>query len=343
MTKEKIQQILIHFFPRSTLRTVEAIDIGLINNTYKITVSNQGIKSIFILQRINTTIFPQPEWLMNNIVSVGQHLRSKAYAKTILLPVKTVDKKYIVELKGCYWRLYPFVENTHTFNTVENSEMAYSAAFAFGEYTRSLADLDGEKLHATIPDFHNTSLHYQQFYATLKTASNRRLTAAQRTIKSIVKYRYLVSLSQNLSLPVRVVHNDTKINNLLFDKKTQQPVCVIDLDTVMAGSVLYDYGDMVRTFVPNLDENSADWQNLQLRLPILRALHAGYLAGWDGELTTLETKLLHFGAQLTVFEQAIRFLTDYLRGDVYYPVKYDTQNLVRAKNQLRLLELLNEL
>ena len=166
---------------------------------------------------------------------------------------------------------------------------------------------------------------------------------AQSAIAQLKKYQYLLDKIAQIRLPKRVVHNDTKINNVLFDRTTDLPVCVIDLDTLMSGTILYDFGDMVRTFTPTQDENSADFDQLLVQKEILQAVTEGYTDGWRGELSSMEIELLPYGARLTIFEQALRFLTDYLAGNPYYKVHYDTQNLVRAKNQIRLLDELTKI
>jgi len=243
-----------------------------------------------------------------------------------------------VEVSGDSWRLYPFIQNTITYNQVETVEQAYAAAFTFGEYTNYLHDFEAASLQVTIPDFHNTNLRYQQLLSATKNGVGERHKKAQATINKLLNYQYLLKTIKATKLPLRVTHNDTKINNILFDKTSGTAVCVIDLDTLMPDTLLYDYGDMVRTFTPILDENSADFTQIYVRKEMLNALTAGYLAGLDGKLTALEERLLRYGGQLTIFEQALRFLTDYLQGDIYYKVSNEEQNLIRTKNQLCLLE-----
>jgi len=335
---EKLQPIIRQFQVEGQLFKVAPIEIGHINETFKLTLKNRQLESDFVLQKINTRIFKSPPAVMGNITKVGQFLKKNNYPKGILMPLKSVDNQYFVNNDSTYWRLFPFIKNTQTFNEVDTPEKAYLAAFAFGEYGRYLNDFDAKVLEETIPDFHNTNLRYQQFFEWTKKAEENRKEKAQKAINQLFEYHYLVSVVKDVKLPLRVAHNDTKINNILFDKTTQQPVCVIDLDTLMPGSILYDYGDMVRTFTPSLDENSDDYEQIYVRKKILKALTDGYIAGWQEELNYLETKLLNFGAQLTIFEQALRFLTDYLAGNPYYKVAYEEQNLVRAKNQICLLD-----
>lgn len=335
---EKLQPIIQQFQVKGELIKVAPIEIGHINETYKLTLKDRQIESDFVLQKINTQIFKSPQAVMQNITKIGQFLQKNEYPREILLPVQGIDNQYFVEKNSGCWRLFPFIKNTQTFNEVDSPEKAYLTAFAFGEYGRYLNDFDATELNETIPNFHNTNLRYQQFFERTNKVEGIRKKKAQKAIDQLMEYRYLVSVLKDIKLPLRVAHNDTKINNILFDRTSLQPVCVIDLDTLMPGTILYDFGDMVRTFTPSLEENSADFDQIFVRKKILKALTDGYIAGWQGELNYLETKLLHYGAKLTIFEQALRFLTDYLAGDPYYKIAYEEQNLVRAINQICLLD-----
>ncbi len=336
--KEKLQPIINQFNLHYTAITqVIPIEIGHINHTYKVSTINGLKQQAFILQKINTQIFKHPVGVMENIINVAKFLLYKKYPKKILVPV-AADDKWLVCLDGNYWRMYLFIENTHTFNKVSNENQAYNAAFVFGEYANYLSDFQAKLLHVTIPDFHNTNLRYQQFLKAVEHGKKERKAKAKQPIKTLQQYHYLLKSISKVKLPLRVTHNDTKINNILFSRKTGKAVCVIDLDTLMPGTLLYDYGDMVRTFTPLQDENSADFEQIYVRKEILHALTAGYKDGMKEQLTDLESSLLLTGGQLTIFEQALRFLTDYLLGDVYYKVKHKEQNLVRAKNQICLLK-----
>lgn len=335
-----LHSILQQFQITGNMESIEPIEIGHINQTYKVIYDNKELKGhkSFVLQRINTKIFKQPLEVMSNIVKVGQFLKTRNYPKEILLPIQSVDNQNAVIKEGSCWRLFPFIQNTQTFNEVINEEMAFAAAFTFGEYASCLQDFPAETLFETIPNFHNTSLRFNQFLTAIENAEEIQKQLAQEAIDKLLTYKFLLRNISQLIFPVRVTHNDTKINNVLFDKTTGKAVCVVDLDTLMPGNLLYDYGDMVRTFTPELDENSADFDKIQVRKDILAALTKGYLAGWGDALPELETTSLPYGAQLTIFEQALRFLTDFLNGNVYYKVANEQQNLVRAKNQICLLE-----
>jgi len=335
-----LHSILQQFQIAGIIDHIEPIEIGHINQTYKVIYDNKELNGpqSFVLQKINTQIFKQPLEVMSNMVKVGQFLKNKNYPKEILLPIQSVDNQIVVVEKDDYWRLFPFIPNTQTFNEVINEEIAFTAAFTFGEYANYLQDFPVEELFDTIPNFHNTALRFDQFVEAVEDAFFGKLIVAENVINQLLTYKYLLKNISQLTFPIRVTHNDTKINNVLFDKTTGKAVCVIDLDTLMPGNLLYDFGDMVRTFTPALDENSNQFDEIFVRKNILDALTEGYLAGWNGALTKLEATSLMYGAQLMIFEQALRFLADYLLGDVYYKVANEEQNLIRAKNQLCLLK-----
>lgn len=336
---EKLTPIIEKFQIKGVVKKALPIEVGHINHTYKILTQYQQETFAYVLQKINTQIFKEPVGLMENIEKVGIHLQQNNYPKDILFPIQSLDKQsFFKDNQNKYWRIFPFIENTETINEVETEEQAYAASFVFGEYTSSLANFNAQELNETIPDFHNTSLRYRQFFNSQKKASENRKKAASKSISDLFQYRYLLDPLKSMKLPIRVVHNDTKINNILFDTETGNAVCVIDLDTLMPGSLLYDYGDMVRTFTPPVDENNKDLDWVYVRKNILTALTKGYQDGLKDNLTSLEKSLLLYGAKLTIFEQALRFLTDYLNGNIYYKVEYEEQNLVRTKNQICLLE-----
>jgi len=341
---EKLQPIINQFnLHGSKITEVIPIEIGHINQTYKITLQEGQNIAVFVLQKINTEIFKKPLAIMDNIANIGHFLTKKSYPRKVLLPVENSQGQYTVKVAENYWRLYPFIENTITYNQVDTTEQAYAAAFAFGEYTNYLDDFEAASLHTTIPNFHNTNLRYEQFLKATKSGVGERKRKAQAAINELLTYQYLLKRIRATKLPLRVTHNDTKINNILFDKISGAAVCVIDLDTLMPDTLLYDYGDMVRTFTPVFDENSDNFAQIYVRKEMLNALTEGYLAGLDGQLTSLEKELLMYGGKLTIFEQALRFLTDYLQGDIYYKVTTEDQNLIRTKNQLCLLESLVEI
>ncbi|MFK7981869.1 MAG: phosphotransferase enzyme family protein [Saprospiraceae bacterium] len=339
----KLPSILNKFQITGEFLDAAPIEIGHINATYQVTLQDGPNKSLYVLQKINTQIFKNPLEVMHNIANIGHFLTKKSYPRKVLLPIESFENKYVLKIANDYWRLYPFIQNTITYNQVDTTEQAYAAAFAFGEYANYLHDFEVTSLHTTIPNFHNTNLRYQQFLKAIKDGVGERKKKAEVAINQLLNYKYLLNKIKQTKLPLRVTHNDTKINNILFDKISGAAVCVIDLDTLMPDTLLFDYGDMVRTFTPALDENSDDFKQIYVRKEMLNALTEGYLAGLDGKLTALEKELLMYGGKLTIFEQALRFLTDYLQGDVYYKVAKEEQNLIRTKNQICLLESLMDI
>ena len=324
------------YFPTLTEFEVHPVSIGHINKTYDIRFRNAS--GHYILQNINTTVFQNPIQVMENILSVGHYLKTTDYQKNILLPIQTADNQFFVQERDSFWRLYPYIEDTYIISKCETADSAYKAAYTFAEYAWYLKDFPTNKLNQTIPDFHNTNLRYQQFFFLSKKVYDQQTPDVQSVIEELHQFRYLLGAIRHLKLPVRVAHNDTKINNLLFSKGTNEPVCIVDLDTLMPSTILYDFGDMVRTCTPTVNENSDDFSSIRVRKDILDAITVGYYEGFREALTYLEEKLLYYGGRLIIFEQALRFMTDYLRGNVYYEVSYPEQNLVRAKNQLFLLK-----
>ena len=242
--------------------------------------------------------------------------------------------------KGSVWRLMPFVDNAFSILKVENENQARTAAAAFGEYARFLSDLDTAKLETIIPNFHNADFRIQQFRDSLKKddPSVFRFKKAEFALDFIEK-RLPFFENKNLNLPQRATHNDTKISNILFDKKTAAATCIIDLDTLQSGEILSDFGDMVRTYTPQYDEDfDADLSLVEMRFSYFEALAEGFLSEIGNVLTDSERKNLVFGAKRTVFVQALRFLTDYLNGDIYYKTERPDHNLARTRNQIALLK-----
>ncbi|MEM9917316.1 MAG: aminoglycoside phosphotransferase family protein [Bacteroidota bacterium] len=316
----------------------EQLSIGLINRSYKIYVGKKATQASYLLQQINTRIFQRPAQLMENIGRVGAYLANTSYPRQVLRPLPTCDGSYFWKTaEGLYWRVFPFIANSQSFRSVDSVDLAYEAAFTFGEYARYLADFDANCLHITIPDFHNTPLRFQHFKSAVKAASSDRLAKAKNVILTLEAWKPLLALYPPLQSHLRVVHYDTKISNVLLDVHSGQGICIVDLDTLMPGMLAYDFGDMVRTFTPAVDENEQVLEKVVARSDMLSATHAGFLDGLKDRISRAERLQLMDGVQLIIFEQAMRFATDYLMGDVYYPVSYEMQNLRRAENQCRLL------
>ena len=310
---------------------------GHIHSTFKVSVQTNSGSVSFLLQKVNTHIFPQPEGMTNNLLLANAQLHQQGYHYRCLEPQATREGTYLVYTPDGVWRMFPFIDNTFSPNQVETIEQVEVAAKAYGHFLAKLADLPLEQLHLTLPDFTNGKLRWQQFEAAIKGASQDRLEAADREIADLREHQPLITSFDWNDFPQRMTHHDTKINNLLFDKDTGACVAVVDLDTLMPGSWLYDFGDMVRTFCCSQSEEWHLPEQVYIRADFYAALKKGWLSEIGDWLTSQERERLKDGALWVIYVQALRFLTDYLQGDSYYKVQHEEQNLVRAKNQLALL------
>ncbi len=310
---------------------------GHINDSFKLEIKDADTPGNFLLQRLNHLVFTHPEFVMENIRLVSNYLADPNYPLENLAPIPDRDGRYLYRNKeGDYWRAFPFFENTVAFDTAETAEQAYEAAKAFGTFAHALADLDASTLRPTIPGFHDGQKRLTYFLELLKKAVPGRLATAQKEVEAIVKNQFIFKKIASLRLPLRIAHHDTKINNVLFDITTARAVCVIDLDTVMPGIVLSDFGDMMRTYTSPTDEDEADLSKVEMRRPFFEAIWEGYLEAMGDLLSEVEQKNLAEGGAWLTLMQAVRFLGDYLQGDVYYKTDYPEHNLVRARNQLAL-------
>ena len=317
---------------------------GHINDTFLVVADKR-----YIMQRMNTRIFTKPAELMENILGVTEHIRKKAAAmgrkdveRASLVVVPTLDgKQYFVGSEGDHWRLYEFTEGTVTQEVVESKQDFYSCAVAFGQFQRMLADYPAEKLHETIVNFHNTPWRYENLMKAIEADSQGRLSEVTAEVE-FAKARKdfactLENARANGTLPLRVTHNDTKLNNILFDAETHEPVCVIDLDTVMPGYSVNDFGDSIRFGANTAVEDETDLSKVTLSLELFEAYAKGFIGGCDGSLTETELELLPVGAMMMTFECGMRFLTDYLEGDTYFKIHRPKHNLDRARNQFALV------
>jgi hypothetical protein len=345
-----VKNILKHFvLPGKFIRAT--VDItGLINDTYIVTFRDeQDIR--FILQRINIQVFRKPREVMMNIETILNHQAEKIRSdpehpdpeRGVLQLIMTHGgRSYHTDEKGDYWRVYRYIENAKVFNTVDTASQAFEAAITFGRFSRYLSDMDVAKMHYTIPDFHNITMRYGQLKQSVEGDVANRKRSCEKEIVFVMDHEYLTEPSTGLlarkEIPIRVTHNDTKINNVLMDEQSEKGLCVIDLDTVMPGTVLSDFGDMVRTFTNTRKEDDPHIDQVAMRLNIFQALTEGYLEEANRFLEPVEKKHLVYGGKLITLMQGIRNLTDYLVGDVYYKIDYDEHNLHRAQNQFALLK-----
>jgi len=338
-----VAELLPQFLDDQSLSKMETLHGGLINATYLVE-SELGEK--IVLQRVNTTVFTKPELVMENIRLVTRHLKQVASDSRNLHLLPTTDgASFILDGEGGLWRAFNYLSGCIGHEQVDTPKQAYEAGKAFGTFLTQLNGMDTSNLAETIPDFHHTPQRLETFWTALKEDSQNRavdLTSYLPFIKECTSWAgEIEALRKAGALPNRVTHNDTKISNVLFDRETQQAVCVIDLDTVMTGTMLYDFGDLVRTSINSASE-AAPATSVNCRLDIFQALAKGYLEATGGTLTSAEKENLVFSAKLITFELAIRFLTDYLNGDQYFRINQPRQNLDRARNQLRLVKLIQE-
>jgi hypothetical protein len=311
---------------------------GLIHRSYLVTVDS-GAR--YLLQRVNTHVFPRPIALMENIDRVTAHLSRLATetGRRALELVPAINgRSWCVDSAGMYWRMYRYIRNTRTAETIEGVEQCYTVARAFGDFQLQLESLPPPRLHDTIPGFHDTPNRIATLERAIAGDAAGRVKMAGAEIEFVASRRSLARVLLDRGMPERVTHNDTKINNVLLDAGTGEAVCVIDLDTVMPGLAVYDFGDMVRTATCTAAEDERDLSKVFARFDYFEALARGYLAGAGAMLTRDEKLSLTDAGKLITFEQGVRFLTDYLAGDTYYPVARDSHNLDRTRTQFRLLE-----
>ena len=335
---------IIYYFVRFlTGRTEDLGFVTMITNpgvnvTYlAVTVSGRR----YILQKINHHTFRDVAGLMENITSVTEFLRTKTDdPRSVLTLVKTADGASYLHAQEGYWRVYDFVEDTICLQQPETDEDFYQSAVGFGTFQQLLAEFPAEKLHETIPNFHNTPDRYRAFLETLERDPMRRAAQVQPEIEfALARQSEMAALQTALKageLPLRVTHNDTKLNNVLLDAKTRKALCVIDLDTVMPGSSLYDFGDSIRFGAATAAEDERDLSRMEMSLERFHVFTRGYVRSCPG-LTQKELELLPLGAKTMTMECGVRFLTDYLDGDHYFAVHRDGQNLDRARTQFRLV------
>ncbi|MEI6463371.1 MAG: aminoglycoside phosphotransferase family protein [Verrucomicrobiota bacterium] len=313
---------------------------GHINETYVLGCDVAGAPRRYVLQKINHRIFKNVPALMDNIRRVCDHLGAKS-SRAMRLVSTQRDEICHQDAAGNWWRLYDFIEAAHTVDQVMGEAQAREAALAFGRFQAQLADIPGARLHETIPDFHHTRQRFENLRAA-RAADVRGRAAEVRDELAFAFAReadsdVLLGLLARGEVRERITHNDTKINNVMLDDATGRGVAVIDLDTVMPGLALYDFGEMVRTAASSTAEDDPDSSRMHVRLPFFRALVAGYLEGAGDALNAVERAHLGFAGKMMTYENGIRFLTDYLQGDTYYRIKHPHHNLERCRAQFALV------
>ena len=345
---ETIDNAIAAFRLAGIPRSVNPHGNGHINDTYLVICDDAGNVKKYILQRMNHSIFRNPQALMENVAGVTSYLQEKIRERNgdpnreTLSVIKTKDgKNYFEDSLHNFWRVFPFIEDTYCLEKVENAGDFYDCAQAFGSFQRQLADYPAETLHETIPLFHHTPYRFQTFQKAVREDPLGRADSVREEINFALAREadthVLTDLLEKGELPLRVTHNDTKLNNILFDAVTKKALCIIDLDTVMPGLSLYDFGDAIRTGANTGAEDETDLSKIGLDLSLFETFTDGFLTGCAGSLTPLEIELLPMGAKLMTYECGIRFLADYLVGDVYFKIHREHHNLDRARTQFKLV------
>ena len=326
---------------------------GHIHDTYLLRFEDSARSTRYILQRINTRVFRNPVALMDNLsrICAHQHRRLEQERtrdperRHLRLVATTEGGTHWVDPDGDHWRCFHFQEETRSFDQVETEHQAYETARAFGCFVARLSNFEGPGLAITIPDFHNLELRYAALEAAIRKDSHRRAKSVKAEIdQSASGYEALKGSLREVGaerLPIRIVHNDCKINNVLLDAETGEGLCVIDLDTVMEGTVLADFGELLRTSSCRSAEDEAGLGKMAIELDLVRGVARGYLSGMGAILIPQELNALPLAGPLMAFENAVRFLTDHLSGDVYFRTHLEAQNLDRARTQFRRVELLD--
>ncbi len=337
----KINEIISAFNLPGTVPEIKHFGNGLINSTWLL-VYPQGN---FILQKVNNTIFKHPEAIAANVRMIADFLEEKHPQYLFVKPIKTKDKKDLIHVEEGYFRVYPYVANSHSIDVVENPQQAFEAASMFGKFTKMISGFNVAELRITLPDFHNLSLRFKQFTDVLKNGNISRIQQSKELIDFTIGNKSIVDIYekilQNPSFKLRVTHHDTKISNVLFNDQ-DKGLCVIDLDTVMPGYFISDVGDMIRTYLSPVSEEEKDFSKIEIREEYFTAIWKGYMSEMEDELSSEEKDHFIYAGKFMIYMQAIRFLTDYLGNDIYYKIKFEEHNLARAGNQIMLLKKLIE-
>ena len=358
MTREelcqKLNDAIAAFAVEGTTVSCDLYGSGHINDTHLlITKKDDGTECRYILQRINHVVFPHPDEVMENILNVTRHLAKGIAARggdalrETLTVVPTKDGlPYYLDAIGCYWRVYRFVENNLSLDKVETPEQFYQSAVAFGRFQNQLADFPADTLHEAIVNFHNTPVRFENLMRAVAADKVGRAAECAAEIAFAEERREfcetLYRANAEGKLPLRVTHNDTKLNNILFDATTKEPLCVIDLDTIMPGFSVNDFGDSIRFGATTAAEDETDLSKVMIDLSLFETFARGFIEGCDGRLTETEIALLPVGAKMMTLECGMRFLTDYLEGDTYFRIHREKHNLDRARNQFRLVASMEE-
>lgn len=350
VSEEQIREAIAGFQYEGRLKSCEPYGSGHINDTFLLEyeIAEMGNLKV-ILQRMNKAIFTKPVELMENIVGVTTYLRDKIIESggnpmretLTVIPAKD-GKPYYVDQQGEYWRSYIFITDASCFDKVERPEDFYESAVAFGHFQRLLADYPAETLHETIQGFHDTKARLNAFRSAVEKDVCGRAASVQKEIAFVLDRADMADVFGDLlkkgELPLRVTHNDTKLNNIMIDNRTGKGICVIDLDTVMPGLAMNDFGDSIRFGASTAAEDEKDLDKVECSMELFEIYTKGFLEGCAGSLTDREIELLPMGAKVMTYECGMRFLADYLEGDHYFKTEREGHNLDRARTQFKLVE-----
>lgn len=346
LTKVTLQKVFNHFNHLGDFEDFSELTSGHINDTFFIkTNSSQN----YVLQRINSYVFKKSKELIENKIKVSEHIKEKLkhlseeeIRRSVFQLIRTKNGlPYYLDEDGNYWNASIFIEGSKVFERVENKEIAYEAGKLVGEFINLTEGLNPNEIVDIIPNFHKMSFRYEQFYEAEKNASSKRLEVAMPLIQKVKDLKEEMHILENLKkegkIPVRITHNDTKISNILFDKKNKG-ICVIDTDTVMTGIIHYDFGDAIRTSCNNAFEDETDLSKVTFNTEYFDAFSKGFLQKMHSQLSPLDVQHLALSAKTITFIMGLRMLTDFLNNDVYYKTRYENHNLDRAANQFKLVD-----
>lgn len=338
--EEKLQQVCQAFCIEGAFQSYEEIKVGNVNQTYKVNyIRPDGRAKSYIIQAVNTFVFKKPEEVMDNIDKVTEYIHAKQPQRTVLHFHHTRERKIYLLDKNGFWRLFNYIPST-TYNTCSDLDVVRSAGEAFGEFQMLLADFDAQDLHVTIPEFHNTRKRYEKLLEDVAADPKGLAQQVQEEVEWLRSVQQkacrLTDLYEAGQLPLRVTHNDTKINNVLFQPGGSQAIVVIDLDTVMPGLVGHDFGDAIRFAANYVEEDSPETEKAGVDMEVFRAFTQGFLKHTAATLTQQEVDTLALSCFALTCELATRFLDDYILGSPYFKIQYPEHNLVRARCQIAL-------
>lgn len=346
------EKVIGNFLIDGELEKIKVNTQGHINSTFVSTFIKDGVRTKYTHQKINRNVFKNPKEVMENIVAVTKHIEEKVSSfpdkdRRVLKVIFTKDNlPYYIDEDGEYWRTYIFIENVNTYDKIPSVNAAKNLGKGIGNFQRQLSDFDGSRLNITIPHFHDMNLRYRQLDDAVKADVKGRCAQVKAELDFLYANkergcRIWDDFEKGI-LPNRVTHNDTKMNNVLFDPVSDEAVCVIDLDTIMPGTILFDTGDMIRTACNTAEEDEKDLSKVSFNAEMYKSLIGGYMESADSFLTKEEREGIKESGRVITQIMAVRFLTDYIAGDVYYHTAYDDHNLVRCRTQLSLIKSMDE-